>query len=325
MDGTLGCTASLCMQRSHETFFGHRLWDAMWNHFPGEFLVKRQETRLAATMLTFCLGIASCARPSSLPTVPADARMIEPPAVYQLWWKMTEECSGRTGELNQIAWYIVPGATQLTLDTHEVDGYWTARGNSIVLADSVRLDGALVRHEMLHALIGTASAQHSREMFMERCGGIVACDERCVADAGTPPPIDSSSLMVPPESVLVDTKVVPESPSRSQFGGNFALIVSARNASDQPIVVTLPRVGAKGGLIGFGYHLTAGSLYLSTDEVESDPGVERFEPGAVKSYAFDLTIGEAREGAGIPTGPLKIVGSFGGHDSATPRLYTITS
>src|SRR3954468_22975224 len=94
-------------------------------------------------------SMESCARSSALPTVPANAVALVPPPAYSLWWQLTEECSGRTGDLNRIRWYVVPSAQHLRINGLPADGYW--RGDTIVLADSAKLAGSLVRHEMLHA------------------------------------------------------------------------------------------------------------------------------------------------------------------------------
>ena len=57
---------------------------------------------------------------------------LEPPAVYREWWAKTQACSGLTGDFDRIRWS----------DHH------------IFLASEWSMDEMVVRHEMLHDLIG---------------------------------------------------------------------------------------------------------------------------------------------------------------------------
>src|SRR5512140_245269 len=103
------------------------------------------------------------------PAFPPTATQFVPPPVYDRWWAMTASCAGVTGSLSKVSWYVVPGVTEFQLKGQTVSGYWTQGSNSIVVADSSRLDGSVIRHEMLHALIrGTG---HPRSAFLEKCAG----------------------------------------------------------------------------------------------------------------------------------------------------------
>ena len=55
-------------------------------------------------------------------------------------------------------------------------------GALTVLAGTDTIEGSVVRHEMLHALVRAKG--HPRAQFLQRCGGIVACGPDCVHDAG---------------------------------------------------------------------------------------------------------------------------------------------
>jgi len=95
--------------------------------------------------------------------LPDGSRRIAAPLVYQVWWDMTELCSGRTGQLGTVDWYVVPGVAQFEHKGRPVSGYWSSAGNRVVLAERAMTDGGLVRHEMLHALLGHSG--HSRDAF----------------------------------------------------------------------------------------------------------------------------------------------------------------
>src|SRR5688572_6639568 len=98
------------------------------------------------------IGLAAC-RSLVDPDLPADARQFAPPAVYARWWAMTEACSGLSGDLSSVSWFVVPGVTTVSLNGIEVDGYWSLGSNRIVIAEAGMLAGGKVRHEMLHALL----------------------------------------------------------------------------------------------------------------------------------------------------------------------------
>jgi hypothetical protein len=115
------------------------------------------------------------------PVLVEGAERFEPPPVYNLWWEITEECSGRRRSFGRVRWYYVPGAHTITVEGREVEGYWSSAGNAIVLAEFSMLRGQLVRHEMLHALEGNVG--HPREAFLDRCGGVVLCDGACIQEA----------------------------------------------------------------------------------------------------------------------------------------------
>lgn len=89
-----------------------------------------------------------------------------PPPVYAEWWAKTEQCSGLRGRFDQIEWYKMPGGSFFVADGTEVYGWWSESGR-IFLAETLLNHEILVRHEMLHALIGRAG--HPRELFVEKC------------------------------------------------------------------------------------------------------------------------------------------------------------
>jgi len=194
--------------------------------------------RAACSVLAFACVALVLAIACDVPTAPLPAGAIEwtPPAKFALWWQMTESCSGRRGDLRAIKWYVVPNVSSIGLNGQSVQG--ETIGNRIVLVDRFRLDGSLVRHEMLHALL-PGSAGHPRDAFLVACDGIVACDSVCEADAGgrTMPAPDAPEL--DPRDLSTRLDVVPLDPSVSRDSGAIAVIVSITNPLATPAWVRL--------------------------------------------------------------------------------------
>jgi hypothetical protein len=106
------------------------------------------------------------------PALPGDAVRFVPPPVYAQWWATTEACSGIKGSLDAIQFYKVPNASTIPDNTYgEVAAYWSPASNRIVLADFYEMQGQLVRHEMLHALLRVSG--HPSEYFQGRCADVV--------------------------------------------------------------------------------------------------------------------------------------------------------
>src|SRR6476620_4142025 len=125
------------------------------------------------------------------PALDPRAVSFQPPPVYARWWSMVESCSGLQGPLSDVSLYQVPGSGTVSYSGDEVAGYRALNNNRIVLGGEAILDGSVVRHEMLHALVRKASG-HPREYFLQRCAGLVVCGPTCVADAGPAPSIDAT-------------------------------------------------------------------------------------------------------------------------------------
>jgi hypothetical protein len=83
--------------------------------------------------------------------LPENAVRIDPLEPYALWWAQTEACSGRTGSMGAVEWYVVPDADAISSRIGDAAGYYDRVAGRIVLAGNWSLHGGLVRHEMLHA------------------------------------------------------------------------------------------------------------------------------------------------------------------------------
>jgi hypothetical protein len=231
------------------------------------------------------------------------------------------ECSGRSAPLSRVSWYVVPGASTVEIDGERYAGYWSSSGNAIVLAEAAMLDGPLVRHEMLHSLVEEAG--HARGHFLERCGGVVACERRCVAEAEPLPPVPASMPRVGPDVLEVDVIVNPAAPSVGSYGGYFTVTVIAHNPWNNPIVVRLPPSSDAGPSISFRYEFAGGGLTEYNDRAIDD-GVTRFAPGETKRRAYDFHIvgpGESPVNGGLQPGTYQFRGAYGDNWSATsPRV-----
>jgi len=162
---------------------------------------------------------------------------LEPPAQYQLWWQLTEACSGRTGSFNDIHWYYVPGAAQFSFRGTEVEGLWSGGiTNRILLAESDVQVGSLVRHEMLHALLGRGD--HPPEFYQGKCGGYVDCDSACVGN-NRPASVPVDAPTISPYELELDAALTPTTTANSDNGGWIAVTVTARNPFNHPVWVLL--------------------------------------------------------------------------------------
>jgi len=119
----------------------------------------------------FLSSIAACAVPraAGAPLAPLE-RAWEVPTLelYTEWWRKTEACSGRKGDMGRVTFYAVDapsGAIGLTGAT--AHAWWVRQGNRIYLPANALGEEWLVRHEMLHALLQRGS--HPARKFVEAC------------------------------------------------------------------------------------------------------------------------------------------------------------
>ena len=92
------------------------------------------------------------------------------PDIYAQWWRDTEACSGRTADFGRIKWFVVPEASAFEFRGGSYSGYWWET-HDVVLAGRMIDQASVVRHEMLHDLLGTGT--HPPEYFGGRCAGLV--------------------------------------------------------------------------------------------------------------------------------------------------------
>jgi hypothetical protein len=272
----------------------------------------------ALLALPFLFG---CEAPAA-PFLVEGAQRFEAPPAYQLWWQMTQECSGRRGLLAHVRWYFVPGARTLMVDGRTVEGYWTSR-NTIVLAEAAMLSGSLVRHEMLHSL--QDGAGHPREFFLTRCGGVVLCDGPCVGDAEPLPPADPAVPHVGADALEIDVEIRPPFPSRALYGGHFAMIVTARNPRSDAVTATLPSTTFGEPSASFEYRIESAVGVAGGGVRAWDQSVTRFAPGERKRQVFDVNTYDAAGGgrSGLGPGTHDFYGAYGGRWTSASHRVTL--
>lgn len=237
---------------------------------------------------------------------------------------MVEQCSGLTGSLDNVNWYSAPEQLFNPNDSGEpVEGYWSAATNRIVLNSNDTIDGSTVRHEMLHAL--TQSGVHTRSQFLQNCGGIAACPEKCVQDAGAPVTPDPATPRVSPSELEVTSAVSPGVPGSAIDGGLATFTISVRNPFTHPVVVLLPSNPNGGVPLSYGYDimLNNGGHVASTD-LAYDIGVTYFAAGETKRDVIDFIVvgvampsfgtvfGMGIDGIALPPGGYSLRGNYGG-------------
>lgn len=181
-------------------------------------------------VVTAAGAMLRCIVPSE-PPLPRGAVAMQPLRPYAFWWEMTERCSGRSGDFDRVQWYVMPNATAFEIRGREYNGYWFPQdGGSIVLAEGSTHAGPLVRHEMLHALLG-GPAGHNRQYFVDGCQGVVACIAECATEAGDLAQPDESAPVLPPSALALSMIVDPVALADSANEGWIAVSVTVRNDS----------------------------------------------------------------------------------------------
>ena len=265
-------------------------------------------------------AFAACASITD-PQLPDGTRLFTPPPVYQTWWTMAQECSGRSGSLSDVEWYVVPGASDFEHQGRMVSGYWSRASNRIVLAEKAMLDGPLVRHEMLHSL--EHDVDHKRAPFLEHCGGVVVCITSCLSEAGRPPAPRSGLARVPAESLLVDVKVNPAEPGQRIDEGHFRLTVTVKNARRDSVVVLLPSSKDAAPPAAFNFVVRSETMGLWYEERAWDPGMTVFGPGETRRAVYDFRMAPKFDGLrALPPGAYNVLGGFGPAKSS-PKLFVL--
>jgi hypothetical protein len=288
--------------------------------------------RVRASLLALVAGI-SCGSLTD-PPLPENAQLLIPPPVYAEWWAMVESCSGLSGSLENIQWY---STTSLLRDPNDNDeaiaGYWSLASNRIVLYTNDTIAGAIVRHEMLHALI--RSAGHPRWAFLQACGGVVACLEACVRDAGPAASPDPGTPTIAPSELEVTSALSPATPSSLLNEGLATFTISVHNPFSHPVVVSLPS-GAGSVPFSYGYAMRDGSgAGMSNGDLALDVGVTYFAAGETKRDVIDFYVippefpsyqggpGLGENPIALPVGTYSFQGDYGG--KAAPNLSVVLS
>lgn len=190
-------------------------------------------------VLSALLSLALACSGATEPHVALGAIQITPPATYPLWWRLTQTCSGLTGDYASVQWYVVPNTTTIPYQGQDVDAYWISNPDRIVLADARRNDGRIVRHEMLHAL--RHANGHPRDAYLTACGGVVACDGVCALEAGGYDSPPDNAPVLQPSDVSPRVDVFAPLPAEVSDTGSVAVLITITNPRTEPVWVKLSR------------------------------------------------------------------------------------
>jgi hypothetical protein len=250
--------------------------------------------------------------------IPGNAERFTPPAVYARWWAMTEACSGHSGNLGAVRWYRVPGS-QFSYRGQPAAGYTSRYSHRIVIAEESIVQGEVVRHEMLHALLRARG--HPRSQFVESCASIVACQGACLKDAGPWHPPQANYVILPPDSLDVTSRaeLLPREPDGQRW---FALEVTVRNPRNRALVVANP--GHRVTPPTFGYELRGPVESWSPfrargtggGEVLTDSSTVFFRPFETKKFLFELLVASEPNQTHISPGTYLARGNYARHQTA---------
>ena len=114
-------------------------------------------------------AIGGCTPTEPVAPLPSNAVAFEPPLEYAVWFERTERCAELKGRFTSIKFLMVPDVDTFETDQGQKVGLWTRKGdhNTIIVAGNYRDHEMVVRHEMLHSLIGQSG--HPPLYFEERC------------------------------------------------------------------------------------------------------------------------------------------------------------
>lgn len=108
-------------------------------------------------MTVIALACAACTDLGFVAEI-RDREAFDPPTSYRAWWAATETCSGRSGRVERIEWFL---ATSIVSNGALAFGAWTPP-HQIVIVSGFENDETIVRHEMLHDLLDGDSEHRAR-------------------------------------------------------------------------------------------------------------------------------------------------------------------
>jgi hypothetical protein len=126
---------------------------------------------------------------------PEGDQPMDAPPEFRVWWAKTEVCSGRTGNFDRIRWSVIEGES-FSCSSGQCAGHWSS-DHHIFLASKWAMNEMVVRHEMLHDLLGRPG--HPDPPFGKGCpltwatwngGAAPDVTAMAIADLATPTQID---------------------------------------------------------------------------------------------------------------------------------------
>ncbi|MCC6928515.1 MAG: hypothetical protein IT359_05925 [Gemmatimonadaceae bacterium] len=95
---------------------------------------------------------------------PEGAAPLEVPSVYRQWWAEVEECAQRKATMDRVRFWVLKG-DKFPCPNGPCIGRWNSP-HDVYIAETWVNDAALVKHEMLHDLLGTGD--HPPAIFGEK-------------------------------------------------------------------------------------------------------------------------------------------------------------
>lgn len=151
--------------------------------------------RLMPALFLLLVLFVSCVATACAPVIQGDPKPVLAPAsdttkdeepmeypapfFYQRWWHNVEQCSGLTGDLATIQWYVAPrGLLMIPNVVGLFAGIYIPVERKVLFGLFEPGDSTVVHHEMLHALIDINNKRrpydpHPLEYFKDKCGKIV--------------------------------------------------------------------------------------------------------------------------------------------------------
>lgn len=117
------------------------------------------------TAFALMLGSA-CGTLTAPRDVPRDARPFTPPRAYAATWSELEACSGLRGDFSRVRFYEVDSLPDRAVG-RTVD-------RSVYLVALFRESDAVVRHELMHALVQQRG--HPTRYFRGACGDLLGAE-----------------------------------------------------------------------------------------------------------------------------------------------------
>lgn len=205
---------------------------------------------------------------------------------YALWWKLTERCAGRTADLGDFHWYVVPGVA--VFSDKQLEGEENSTTKRIILAGKMVDSGGVVRHEMLHALLSQHG--HPAEYFQQKCAGVVGCPLRCEEDGGFRVD-DTTAVIVPLDSEEVSASMDPSNPSVAQDSGWFAITVRVHNPDPFPVRVRLATISSIPPItFGWRARVCGHTGEILGQSVRASDTLFAIGPHGVRRWEFDLHV-----------------------------------
>jgi hypothetical protein len=221
---------------------------------------------------------------------------------------MVESCAGRRAAFDGVRWYVMPGAHSFSYGQMRVAGLWMRSGNTITVGEYARLNGQLVRHEMLHAVL--QGGAHPRAKYLGSCAGVVTCGDNCVQDAGPPPPPAAGTPHVAATALALDFDLAPRAPTGQRDDGWFTLTVRATNPTGSAVLVDLPPSADGTSPRTFAFDINGALATYRRSVRGSGSEAALFSAGETKQYVFDLQLAGSSNPTGMQPGSYSLRVAF---------------